>query len=187
MSEISTGMGMDRRAALERITWILGGVISAPLASYLHGQVPIPEAGVAVSEAQKLLLAEAADVIIPTTDTPGAKAAKVENFIIRVLSDCYPRVDQEAFYAGLAKLDDTSKAMHGKGFMELDAAGKNGVMKDATTTNKPFFKQLKELTVTGYFTSEIGATQALEYLPFPSRFEGDVPFKPGQKAWAISR
>ena len=46
---------------------------------------------------------------------------------------------------------------------------------------------MKELTVTGYFTSEIGATQALEYLPVPGKFEGDVPLKPGQKAWAISK
>jgi hypothetical protein len=33
----------------------------------------------------------------------------------------------------------------------------------------------------------LGATQALEYLPVPGRFEGDVPMQPGQKAWAISR
>ncbi|HAK76772.1 MAG TPA: twin-arginine translocation pathway signal, partial [Runella sp.] len=45
--------------------------------------------------------------------------------------------------------------------------------------------RMKELTVTGYFTSEIGATKALEYLPIPGRFEGCVPLKPGQKAWAL--
>jgi hypothetical protein len=44
---------------------------------------------------------------------------------------------------------------------------------------------MKGLTVTGYFTSEIGATQALEYLPIPGKFEACIPLKPGQKAWAL--
>ena len=44
---------------------------------------------------------------------------------------------------------------------------------------------MRQLTVTGYFTSEIGATQALEYLPIPGKFIGDVPMEPGQKTWAL--
>ena len=61
------------------------------------------------------------------------------------------------------------------------------IIEDAIKTNRPFFNRMKELTVTGYFTSEIGATEALAYLPIPGRFDGDVPLEPGQKAWAISR
>jgi hypothetical protein len=44
---------------------------------------------------------------------------------------------------------------------------------------------MRALTIAGYFSSEIGATQALEYLPIPGRFEGAVPMQPGQKAWAL--
>jgi hypothetical protein len=176
---------MNRREAVQRITLILGGILSAQLSAGLMGQVINTGASVSVGAEQQILLAEVADVIIPTTDTPGAKAAGVEQFIVRVMRDCYPREEQEKFYAGLARLDADSRTAHGKGFAELDAAGKNEMVKLATGNNREFFMLMKQLTVAGYFTSETGATQALEYLPVPGRFEGDVPMKPGQKAWAI--
>ena len=48
-----------------------------------------------------------------------------------------------------------------------------------------FFKLLKDYTLTGYFLSETGATQALAYEAVPGGFWGDLPLAPGQKAWAI--
>jgi len=163
----------------------MGGVLSAQLTAGLMGQVINTGAGAPVGAAQEMLLAEVADTIIPTTDTPGAKAAGVEQFIVRVMRDCYQREEQEKFYAGLARLDADSRTTCGKGFAELDATGKNEMVKQATVSNRAFFQLMKQLTVAGYFTSEIGATKALEYLPIPGRFEGDVPMKPGQKAWAL--
>ncbi len=151
------------------------------------GQVLNEGGSVEVGDAQKTLLAEVADVIIPTTDTPGAKAAGVQEFIVRLIRDCYVIEEQKAFYAGLAKIDSASKSAHRKDFVDLNIEQRNAVVADAVKTNKVFFKHLKQLTVTGYFISEIGATQALEYLPVPGKFEGDVPMKPGQKAWAISK
>ena len=151
----------------------------------LMGQVLNIGDSVTVGPGQQALLAEVADTIIPTTDTPGAKAAGVEQFIIRVMRDCYRMDDQVAFYAGLGRLDADSRSQHGKGFVELDSASRNEILKRATVADKDFFLLMKHLTVAGYFTSEIGASKALEYLPIPGRFEGDVPFKPGQKAWAI--
>lgn len=149
------------------------------------GQVTNAGAIISVSAEQQSLLAEVADVIIPDTDTPGAKAAGVEVFIMRLMRDCYVREDQEKFYAGLAKLDADCRAAHGKGFIELDAIGKQAAVKHTVSNNASFFKLLRELTVAGYFTSEIGASKALEYLPVPGAFVGDVPMNPGQKAWAI--
>lgn len=140
---------------------------------------------VQVSAQQEALLAEVADVIIPTTTTPGAKAAGAEKFIVRVMRDCYPMEDQKKFYAGLAKLDSDSKSAHSKGFAALSKDQKIGMVTNLTTADQPFFRRMKELTVTGYFTSEIGATQALEYVEVPGRLEACIPYKKGQKAWAI--
>ena len=151
------------------------------------GEVLNKGASVEVSAAQKALLIEVADIIIPTTDTPGAKAAGVEAFIIRLMRDCYELDQQKAFYAGLEKIEAASEKAHSKKFVDLSIEQRNGIIEDATKTNKTFFKQMRSFTVTGYFISEIGATQALEYLPVPGGFQGDVPMKPGQKAWAISR
>ena len=51
--------------------------------------------------------------------------------------------------------------------------------------DESFFKILKDYTMTGYFLSETGATQALAYLKIPGGFQGDIPLAPNQKAWAI--
>lgn len=176
---------MNRREAVQRVALLMGGVLSAPLMAGVMGQVINTGDSVTVSTEQEAFLAEVADIIIPTTDTPGAKAAGAEKFIVRVMRDCYKKEDQDKFYAGLAKLDADSKAKFGKGFVELDTAQKNEMVKLATVNDKPFFLRMKELTVTGYFTSEIGTTKALAYLPIPGKFQGCVPLKPGQKAWAL--
>jgi len=176
---------IPRRDALQRLTLLLGGALSAQLTAGLMGQVINLGPSVSVSAEQQKLLAEAADTIIPNTDTPGAKEAGAEQFIVRVLRDCYVREEQEKFYAGLAKLEEDSREQYHKGFAELDAAQRKELMTKTAKSNKAFFLRLKELTVTGYFCSEIGASKALEYLPIPGRFEGDVPYQAGQKAWAL--
>lgn len=176
---------MNRREAVQRMTLLMGGVLSHQLTAGLLGQVINPGESVAVGADEKALLAEVADILIPTTDTPGAKAAGVEEFIIRVMRDCYRWDEQKKFYDGLAKLDAESKTAHGKGFSALSVDEKNGMIKQTTESNKAFFRVMRELTVVGYFTSEIGATKALEYLPIPGHFQGEVPMTPGQKAWAI--
>jgi hypothetical protein len=178
---------IGRRTAVERISVILGSALSTQMTAGVMGAVLNKDASLEVTGAQKALLAEVADIIIPTTDTPGAKAAGVEEFIIRLMRDCYELEDQKSFYARLAKIDEASRKAHSKGFVDLRVKQRNAIIEDATKTNKAFFKQMKQLTVTGYFTSEIGATQALEYLPIPGSFLGDVAMRTGQKAWAISK
>ena len=176
---------MNRREAVQRVALMMGGVLAAPLMAGVMGQITNTGGSITVSVEQEAFLAKVADIIIPTTDTPGAKVAGVEKFIVRVMRDCYKKEDQEKFYAGLAKLDADSQAKFSKGFVGLDIAQKNEMVKLSTVNDKPFFQRMKELTVTGYFTSEIGATKALEYLPIPGKFQGCIPLKPNQKAWAL--
>jgi hypothetical protein len=176
---------MNRRAALQRLTLLLGGALSVQLTAALRGEVINLGASVPVDAGQKALLAEVTDTIIPATDTPGAKAAGVEEFIVRVMRDCYRYEEQRTFYAGLAGLEMASKTDRDRGFTELEAGARHEVLKAYAEKNEEFFRLLRELTVVGYFTSEIGATKALEYLPIPGRFEGDVAMTPGQKAWAF--
>lgn len=178
-------MTMNRREAIQRLSILLGGVLSAEITAGLYGQVTNAGPSVAPDAARDALLAEICDTLIPTTDTPGAKAAGAHQFIIRVIRDCHELDAQKKFYDDLAKFDAECRSKQGKGFAELDPAGRNEAVKRLAQKDKAFFKQLRQLTVTGYFTSEIGATQALAYLPIPGRFEGDVPLKPGQKVWAI--
>lgn len=176
---------INRREVIARLSALLGVAFTQPLMAGAMGQKINSGPSVDITPEQEQLIAEAADVIIPTTSTPGAKAAGAEKFITRVMRDCYEKKDQDAFYAGLARLDKTSSGKFGKGFLAASADQKKQVMQDTLTNDKEFFQLLKSLTVTGYFTSEIGATQALDYLPVPGRFEGSYPLTPQQKTWAL--
>ena len=176
---------ISRREALERVAWAMGGVLSAELTAGLMGEVLNVGQRVNVNAETSALLAEIADVMIPDTDTPGAKAAGAEQFIVRVMRDCYGYVEQEEFYRQLSELREEVQKRYSKPFSQLDSDQKHTMLKHAAMHLKVFFQRMRALTIAGYFSSEIGATKALEYVPIPGRFEGAVPMKTGQKAWAI--
>ena len=68
--------------------------------------------------------------------------------------------------------------------VDLDAEAKK--YQETKTSEQPshYFTMIKQLTLWGYFSSEIGATQALRYVAIPGKYEGCVPYKKGDKAWA---
>ncbi|MEM9016283.1 MAG: gluconate 2-dehydrogenase subunit 3 family protein, partial [Verrucomicrobiota bacterium] len=156
------------------------GALSPQLTSALMGEVTNQGPSVEVTDRLSTLLAEVADVIIPETDTPGAKEAGAHEFIIRLLRDCYELKNQESFYAGLGRVDERSESMHQKPFLELTREEQIAVITETAKKDKGFFKQVKQLTQVGYFTSEIGCTQNLQYMPIPGKFQGDVPYEKGQ-------
>lgn len=195
---------MNRRDALSRVALILGGtVVGANI--FLEGCKP----GDKKSEEDKSgkvaplfaatdadYLDEIAETIIPATDTPGAKAAKVGTFMTVMVTDCYPEADQKVFTEGMKKLDEASKKKNSKSFMdssaeerkslliEIDKEAKDYMASKKKEDPKHYFRMLKELTLLGYFTSEPGATQALRYVAVPGKYEGCVAYKKGDRAWA---
>jgi hypothetical protein len=192
---------MDRREAMLKVATLMGVTLSAPLLSGLvYGKgnlLEIPEGYVTplATENQQKMISEIAELIIPTTNTPGAKAAKVPEFIQVLITDCYPEKDQQRFFEGLDKLEADAKRAHGKGFLALTKAQQTDLLKKAEadalalrqkdpSAPAPFFPMIKEMTVTGYFTSEVGATKALNYVKVPGAYRGCEPMKPGQKTWA---
>ncbi len=165
--------------------------------------------------AQQALVAEVAEHIIPRTSTPGAKDAGVGPFIELMLKDCYKAQEQQNFLDGLADLDAKATKAHGKKFIETTSAEQVAILKqvEKETTElmksanvqqvkvgdnvdkevvdskklkgTPFWRLAKELTLFGYFTSEQGATKALDYVLIPGRYDGCIPLKKGQKAYAL--
>ena len=178
---------IDRREAVQRMSLLFGGALSTQLTAGLMGQVLNEGASVEVTDAMQALLAEVADVIIPETDTPGAKEAGAHEFIIRVMRDCYELEPQQNFYAGLARIDERSVAAYGKPFVELTRPEQIAIITGTAKKDKGYFKQIKQLSQVGYFTSEIGCTQNLRYIPIPGRFEGDVLYEKGQGVIMNSR
>ncbi|SHN39171.1 gluconate 2-dehydrogenase subunit 3 family protein [Chitinophaga sp. CF418] len=191
---------MNRREAIRNVALLLGTAISASTLSALEGCNPkAPENYALQASETKNILAEIAETIIPETTTPGAKAAEVDKFIVTMLNDCYKAEDQKIVLDGLKKIDEASEKQFKKPFVDLSAEQKNMVLtaidKERVDYNKRenkkegdpthYFQILKELTLTGYFTSEPGATKALRYVPVPGKYEGCIPYKKGDKAWAV--
>ena len=189
---------MNRREAVRRATFLLGGAITFSGFDVL-GEVLSPVSGNTASlktiASQEALIAQIADTIIPDTKgVPGAKAAGLGPFIIMMLEDCYTSDVQVHFAEGLMKVDKVSQNLFSKLFTELSMKQREEVFKffkeeaqsQSTSGAIPahFFQLMYELTFLGYYTSEIGATKALRYVHIPGRYESCIPLLPGQKAWA---
>jgi hypothetical protein len=191
---------MQRREAVKRVTAMLGGVLSAPLlAGVLNGckadESPDWTPSYLNAEQDKLVKV-LADLIIPATeDSPAANAALVNRFIDQILPSCYTKADQDAFLKGLAALEETAKSKTKGAFVKASEADQIAMLQEldeaamqhrkAGNPGQPFFTMLKELVLTGYFTAEVGATQALAYVHVPGGYQGCFTMEPGQKTWAI--
>nr|AUN37937.1 hypothetical protein [uncultured bacterium] len=185
---------MERREALKKIAYLMGGAISATTMGVLFESFTVFEPGMntySFSASDEEILAEFSEIILPTTTkSPGAKAAGVGTFIPLVIKDCYPSKMQEVFKKGFDEMLAKCKTKFNKEFLSLNNDEKiqlmNELKQETIDNNKEpsFFLIARDLTLLGYFSSEIGCTVAREYLPIPGKYDGNVEYKSGQKAWA---
>ena len=197
---------MNRRDALTRVALLMGSTVIG--ADYFLASCSSPakkeeKAGPVkpkemLNPKQMQLLDEVGEIILPTTNTPGAKAAQVGSFMAVMVRDCYPPAEQKVFLDGLTKLDQDCQLQYGKAFLECNASQRLAFLtardkeQNAFTARQRiddpsrYFRMIKQMTLLGYFTSEVGATQALRYSPVPGHFDGNVPYKKGDRAWATS-
>ena len=194
MSETDHDYSIDRREAIRRVTALLGGVAlvggSSLVAACERAQRGVGAAGAGTFSAHDVaLLDEVAETILPETKTPGAKAAHVGAFMALMVTDTYEDREQQIFRAGMRQLEQAS-------FMAAKPAQRLALLErldreqqaymDGKADDAPahYFRLMKELTLLGYFTSEIGCTQAQRYRETPGRFDPCVPYTPGETAWA---
>src|SRR5690606_15775982 len=107
--------------------------------------------------AQRALVDGLSERVLPTTDTPGALAAGVPEFIERLLADwSYPE-ERKPILAGLDALDGVARSQFGKPASALDAAQQDALltlaMEDKFTGGAAFFEAFRQMVITGYFTS----------------------------------
>ncbi len=198
---------MNRRELLQRSALLFGGTLlgaDSILAKNIDwdqlDNLPDDYAkGIGLfSKAQIKLLNEVAETIIPTTDIPGAKAAKVGQFIAVIVSDCYEPNEQKRFMEGLAKLDADSIKRHGKKFMKISGALQTDYLTELDVEQKAFqkgkkketpahyFRIIKDLVLWGYFTSEIGMTQAQRFVEIPGKYTM-IDYKRGDRNFSAER
>lgn len=189
---------MNRREAIAKVAWIMGGAVIGAELFMSTGCSSSQNSNDGLFNADQVrLLEEIAETILPETTTPGARAAGVGAFIALMVKDCYAGEDQEVFIKGLSTLEDKFKEQYGQSFMSSDQAKRTNFLtaldreqKEFSRVKKPdepnhYFSMMKQLTLLGFFTSEVGATQALRYLPVPGKFDGCIPYKKGDRAWAL--
>ena len=150
--------------------------------------------------AQREQVAILAEAIIPETDTPGAIAAGVPGWIEVIVKDCLDPADQEVITVGLAAIMRSCAEKHGKGLDKLAAeeqvaflteydeetlAARATLEKEGKPQRQTFLQQFKELTKFCYVNSEVGATQAFNFMLVPGRWVPDMPLEPGMKAYSM--
>ncbi|MDP3775295.1 MAG: gluconate 2-dehydrogenase subunit 3 family protein [Gemmatimonadales bacterium] len=183
---------MDRRDVLR----LLGGAFGASALDALapdrlaalgreaHAWAAARATG-ALDPHQRETVAAIAELIMPATDTPGARAAGVPEFIEVIVGDWYHDDERAAFMRGLADVDSRSEAAFGRTFVALVEAEQAAILTgmDAEARAMPrgapqhFFARIKGLTLYGYYTSEIGVTQELGEVFMPGRYDGAAPVR----------
>ena len=150
---------------------------------------------------QRDLVAAIAEAIIPRTDTPGAIDANVPRYIEIMVAEWLNDEERALFMQGLKQLQEQAEAERGAAFVELDSDSQTKMLEDLEAaasdsswydlgnvrrdfiSDAPFICQVKELTVWGFFTSEVGGTQVLRYEVMPMRFDGNVPLGSDDSTW----
>lgn len=190
---------MDRREALKKISLILGGTIALPIATgFLAGCTPDSVAVKtqtlsALSIEQDKLVTVIAELIIPQTNTPGATAAGVNKFIDTMVFHWFSDSEKADFFTGMQDASNYCKEINGKDFLQcsekeqielLTALEREFLaMKNGPSKKAQFFNTMKQFTLIGFYTSEVGATQELR-MPIMGQYLGDIPLGENDAAWA---
>lgn len=134
---------MNRRDLLKQIALLTGGaVIGGEL--FLAGCKTGPKTVAEFTPETISLLDEVAETIIPATSTPGAKAAKVGEFMKVMVTDCYTQKQQDAFVSGIGELDEACKKMHSKSFIDCTAEQRKALLVSLEKEAKEFNQKRDE-------------------------------------------
>ncbi|MBA4489213.1 gluconate 2-dehydrogenase subunit 3 family protein [Paracoccus sp. S1E-3] len=213
---------MNRRELLSMIAAFTGAALVGSGRAFAYD--PTTTGANIFTPEDAAFLDEVAEVIIPKTDTPGAKDAQVGTFMTVYVSDCFTADEQADFRAGIEALKSEAQAGYGKPFTDLTpeerqeflqaaslvAADQAKVVEAALEKQKQdiaqqtndamaadealaaiakdlpklhWFTPIQQLTLFGFFTSQIGATEVLRYEAVPGEYIGDLDYK-GEPAWA---
>jgi hypothetical protein len=172
---------LSRRAALRALSLSGVGAATLPLwgrslleVAFAHAEADAPAAADAwtplvLSDHEDRTVVALTEAILPATDTPGAKAALVNRYIDAVLDDAEEK-DQKRFQNGLAWLDDRCRELFGCDFASCRGDQQEAILtilsseanqSPADRVGRELFATVKSLTITGYYTSEIGMREEL--------------------------
>ena len=173
---------MQRRSAIRHLFIVAGGILVLPSCINNEGKPSIKLKNFDINTDQENLLAEISDIIIPKTDTPGAKELGVHLFVLKMLDDCYEKNKQQLFLEGLEQLENSVRHQYGQSFIRCTEAQKQEVLlnieekKDFPETTFEFYQIMKQRTIQGYLNSKYVMTNLQVYEMIPSKkYNGYFP------------
>lgn len=176
---------MKRRDAIKSASLLLGYTVAVGTsAAILNGCKAEPKINYVpefLDMNQLKTVMHLAERIIPQTDTPGAIAAGIHTFIDQTVSRFWEKEDQDKMIAGLNAFSEKVKTDHGKDFYQLEPKVQDEIVSGIAKEegDETLFKAMRELTVSGFFTSEVGVTEVLNYNPVPGPYQGCVDYVAG--------
>lgn len=189
---------MNRRKSIGKLTILAGGIVLLS-SGLLNACQFSTKKRTELTENDIPLLDEIGETIIPETiSSPGAKATMIGAFMVSMVNDCFNAMQKNIFIQGLNTFDEYCQQKYKNAFIKLDSFQKNefliqldtelkqNIKLGKTPTGEHYLNMLKQLTIKGYFTSEIGAKKALRYDVVPGKYEGCIEYKKGDKPWATA-
>jgi hypothetical protein len=179
---------MDRREALKISTAILAYSMSASATAALISSCAADTAPdwspSFLNDDQVELLAELCEIIIPSTDMPGAKDALTHRYIDMALYNNYSEEDRLKFLEGIENFDQLANEKYELSYTACAVPEKNEIMQQIAEDKDSVFRELRSLTVSAYVSSEVGTKQFLAYDPVPGEWNGCIDFDTVNRRWA---
>ncbi len=140
-------------------------------------------------DAQFKLIEALSEFILPRTDgSPGAADAKVAQYLDAYVSHCLTAQNQEKIIGFIATCAEYTNQKYQNAFHTLTHQEKAQVLDHFEAQPKTaanHYQKVKSMILFSYFTSQEGMTKALAYLPVPQRYDGNIMYQKGDKAWAL--
>ena len=167
---------MKRRAAIKSLGVALGGLVALPAWANNWTPESIGPTHFATI-ADEALVAEIVETFIPETSTPGAKSLKVQQFVQRMIQDCYDDKAKATFQQGLTQTNTLAQQSYSKAFVQCDSQQRTDLLKKMSVdaSSKAFIGLVKNLTIRGYTNSEYYLVNIAKYNIAPGFYHGCVP------------
>jgi hypothetical protein len=169
---------MHRRIWIKQVLIVGGGVLILPACNNEEGASSVALRNISITRKEEGLLSEIAETIIPATDTPGAKALNLHQFVLKMMDDCYDNEEQKKILTGFKEFDNYCKKTTGNRFVDLSKENKLSTLKAIGKGQAPnndlkfFLDQVRRWTIRGYDSSEYVLTKINPYQLAPGHFEG---------------
>ncbi|WND02944.1 gluconate 2-dehydrogenase subunit 3 family protein [Temperatibacter marinus] len=186
---------LDRRQFLSRLTFALGGAVSMSLTSAVSagmftatnldpGKLHI------FTKDQLTLFGDMAQTLIPRTETPGARDVNAHFLADELVANWMTKEESVRFISAFQQLMDSIHKKYGKTFSALSQKDKTTVLDHLgkeMKKNKGYhvYSDIREMTIFGYYTSEIGASEELIFDPVPGPYQGCVDLSTVGKTYAL--